>query len=126
MRPKDCVARLGGDEFGIILRDVTDPSEILWRVRAVIPHEMSVSGLSLSVDSSVGFVGAPPEGSDVDNPAHDAIVRPIVDLGHNLHFHAVGEGVESIETRSRLRDSGCDSAQGYLIAFLMPLEELGS
>ena len=33
MRPKDCVARLGGDEFGIILRDVTDAAEVLWRVR---------------------------------------------------------------------------------------------
>jgi predicted signal transduction protein with EAL and GGDEF domain len=345
MRPTDCVARLGGDEFGIILRDVDDPTEVLWRVRAVIQHEMSVSGLPLSVDSSVGFVVAPDDGIDVDellqyadvamyvakeqhggvvryspdqiryhpndlalvgqlrhaietdqlvlhyqpkaelanvrvesvealvrwnhptlgllqpdsfiplveqtdlinkltewvlhralsdlhefgsqasgvsmainvsarnlghrgfadlvireltetgisadrlvieitetalladppgaatvlkqldalgvrvsiddfgcgqtslgylstlpihelkidrsfigdmlvNPAHAAIVRSIVDLGHNLQFHVVGEGVESTETWERLRDSGCDSAQGYLIARPMPLEEL--
>jgi diguanylate cyclase (GGDEF)-like protein len=66
MRPKDCVARLGGDEFGIILRDVADPSEVLWRVRAVIEHEVSVSGLPLSVDSSIGFAMAPDDGTDVD------------------------------------------------------------
>jgi diguanylate cyclase (GGDEF)-like protein len=345
MRPKDCVARLGGDEFGIILRDVTDAAEVLWRVRTVIQHEISVSGLPLTVDSSIGFVVAPEDGSDVDellqhadvamyvakeqhggvvrysqdqiryhpkdlalvgqlrqaietdqlvlhyqpkaslatgrvesvealvrwrhptlgllppdsfipmveqtdlinkltawvlrralsdlsefsfemghismainvsarnlghpgfadsvirelkatgtspgrlvieitetalladpagaaavlrkidafgvsvsiddfgsgqtslgylstlpihelkidrsfigdmlvNPAHAAIVRSIVDLGHNLHFHVVGEGVESNETWERLRDSGCDSAQGYLIAHPMPREEL--
>ena len=345
MRPKDCVARLGGDEFGIILRDVTDAAEVLWRVRTVIQHEISISGLPLTVDSSVGFVVTPDDGSDVDellqhadvamyvakeqhggvvryspdqirfhpkdlalvgqlrqpietdqlvlhyqpkaslatgrvesvealvrwrhptlgllppdsfiplveqtdlinkltewvlrralsdlgrfspemghvrmavnvsarnlghpgfadsvirelkatgtspdrlvieitetalladpagaaavlrkidafgvsvsiddfgsgqtslgylstlpihelkidrsfigdmlvNPAHAAIVRSIVDLGHNLHFHVVGEGVESNETWERLRDSGCDSAQGYLIARPMPWEEL--
>jgi diguanylate cyclase len=67
MRPHDCVARLGGDEFGIILRDVSDPAEILWRVRTVIEHEVSVSGLPLSVDSSIGYVVAPEDGIDVDN-----------------------------------------------------------
>jgi diguanylate cyclase len=66
MRPKDCVARLGGDEFGIILCDVNDPAEVLWRVRTVIEHEVSVSGLPLSVDSSIGFVVAPSDGTDVD------------------------------------------------------------
>jgi diguanylate cyclase (GGDEF)-like protein len=66
MRPKDCVARLGGDEFGIILRDVADPAEILWRIRAVIEFEVSVSGLPLSVDSSIGYVVAPADGTDVD------------------------------------------------------------
>jgi diguanylate cyclase (GGDEF)-like protein len=67
MRPNDCVARLGGDEFGIILRDVRDPDDILWRVRTVIEHEVSVSGLPLSVDSSIGYVVAPDDGTDVDN-----------------------------------------------------------
>jgi diguanylate cyclase (GGDEF)-like protein len=67
MRPKDCVARLGGDEFGIILRDVEDAVDILWRVRAVIEHEVSVSGLPLSVDASIGFVMAPEDGADVDD-----------------------------------------------------------
>jgi diguanylate cyclase (GGDEF)-like protein len=67
MRPNDCVARLGGDEFGIILCDVTDPAEILWRVRTVIEHEVSVSGLPLTVDSSIGFVLVPEDGTDVDD-----------------------------------------------------------
>ena len=78
MRPKDCVARLGGDEFGIILRDVTDAAEVLWRVRTVIQHEISVSGLPLTVDSSVGFVVAPDDGSDVDELLQHADVAMYV------------------------------------------------
>lgn len=78
MRPKDCVARLGGDEFGIILRDVTDPAEVLWRVRTVIEHEVSVSGLPLSVDSSIGFVVVPTDGTDVDELLQHADVAMYV------------------------------------------------
>lgn len=78
MRPTDCVARLGGDEFGIILRDVTDPAEVLWRVRTVIEHEVSVGGLPLSVDSSIGFVMVPADGSDVDELLQHADVAMYV------------------------------------------------
>jgi diguanylate cyclase (GGDEF)-like protein len=78
MRPKDCVARLGGDEFGIILRDALDPAEILWRIRTVIEHEVSVSGLPLSVDSSIGYVVAPEDGTDVDDLLQHADVAMYV------------------------------------------------
>jgi EAL domain-containing protein (putative c-di-GMP-specific phosphodiesterase class I) len=59
------------------------------------------------------------------NSAHTAIVRSIVDLGHNLHLHVVGEGVESTAVWEILRGSGCDAAQGYLLARPMPVEQLG-
>jgi diguanylate cyclase (GGDEF)-like protein len=65
-RPQDAVARLGGDEFGIILCDVSDPDEVLYRLRAVIEKEVEVSGLPLSIESSVGYVMAPDDGTDVD------------------------------------------------------------
>jgi EAL domain-containing protein (putative c-di-GMP-specific phosphodiesterase class I) len=58
------------------------------------------------------------------NPAHAAIVRSIVDLGHNLSLSVVGEGVETRETRSMLRQSGCDIAQGFLMARPMPVDRL--
>jgi diguanylate cyclase len=58
------------------------------------------------------------------NPAHAAIVRSIVDLGHNLSLSVVGEGVETEDTLSMLRSSGCDIAQGYLLAHPMPVEQL--
>lgn len=58
------------------------------------------------------------------NPAHAAIVRSIIDLGHNLSLSVVGEGVETEETLAMLRASGCDVAQGWLLARPMPVDEL--
>jgi len=46
------------------------------------------------------------------NPAHAAIVRSIVDLGHSLHLHVVGERVESNGVWESLRASGCGAAPG--------------
>jgi EAL domain-containing protein (putative c-di-GMP-specific phosphodiesterase class I) len=58
------------------------------------------------------------------NPAHAAIVRSIVDLGHNLKLRVVGEGVETDDVFVTLREAGCDLAQGYLLARPMPVEQL--
>ena len=66
MRPYDTIARLGGDEFGIILRDAADAEHILWRLRDVIDREVEVNGLTVSVESSIGFVVAPDDADDVD------------------------------------------------------------
>jgi diguanylate cyclase (GGDEF)-like protein len=52
----------------------------------------------------------------LDNRAHAAIVRSIVDLGHNLGMRVVAEGVETDDVLDALRATGCDVAQGYLIA----------
>jgi diguanylate cyclase (GGDEF)-like protein len=65
-RPGDVVARLGGDEFGLILTDVADPEDVLRRLRDIVQHEVEVDGLPLTVESSVGFVVAPEDGSDID------------------------------------------------------------
>jgi diguanylate cyclase (GGDEF)-like protein len=58
------------------------------------------------------------------NDAHRAIVRSIVDLGHNLGLRVVGEGVETEAALIALRTTGCDLAQGYLMARPMPLAAL--
>lgn len=46
----------------------------------------------------------------------DAIVRSIVELGHNLRLEVVAEGVEHTETLARLAALGCDRAQGFLVS----------
>jgi EAL domain-containing protein (putative c-di-GMP-specific phosphodiesterase class I) len=58
------------------------------------------------------------------NPAHAAIVRSIVDLGHNLHMRVVGEGVETDAVLLGLREAGCDVAQGFLLARPMPFKKV--
>jgi diguanylate cyclase (GGDEF)-like protein len=47
------------------------------------------------------------------DPSNALIVRSVVDLGHNLGFRLVAEGVESERTLTALAVLGCDIAQGY-------------
>ena len=48
------------------------------------------------------------------NEASDGvIVRSTVDLGHALGLKVVAEGVEDPVTLARLREIGCDRAQGH-------------
>jgi diguanylate cyclase (GGDEF)-like protein len=57
----------------------------------------------------------------MSNEHDSAIVRSIIDLGHELGRTIVAEGVESQEVLDRLRARGCDLAQGYHIS--RPLAE---
>ena len=41
------------------------------------------------------------------------LVRSIIELGHDLGLDVVAEGVEAAEEAERLRELGCDFAQGY-------------
>jgi diguanylate cyclase (GGDEF)-like protein/PAS domain S-box-containing protein len=56
--------------------------------------------------------------------ADAAIVRTIIDLGHNLGKQVCAEGVEDQVTWNMLRDLGCDLAQGFWMARPMPAHEL--
>lgn len=47
----------------------------------------------------------------------------MVELAHSLGATAVAEGVEDAETLQRLRELGCDQAQGYLFGRPIPAEE---
>jgi EAL domain-containing protein (putative c-di-GMP-specific phosphodiesterase class I) len=58
------------------------------------------------------------------NSGHAAIVRSIVELGHNLGLQVVAEGVETDQIVDVLAAVGCDIAQGYLLARPMPPDEL--
>jgi EAL domain-containing protein (putative c-di-GMP-specific phosphodiesterase class I) len=55
--------------------------------------------------------------------ADDAILKCAIDLGHNLELLVVAEGVESAVVRDRLRELGCDSAQGFFLAPPRPARE---
>jgi diguanylate cyclase (GGDEF)-like protein len=63
---RDVLARLGGDEFGVLLTDVADPDLVLHQLRNVIEREIDIGGLLLSVESSIGYVVAPAQGTDVN------------------------------------------------------------
>lgn len=46
----------------------------------------------------------------------EVIVRSTIDLAHNLGLKAVAEGVENQAAWDKLRELGCDSAQGYFMS----------
>ena len=60
----------------------------------------------------------------LESPGDAAIVRSVVDLGHNLGLTVVAEGVETKELWDALRALGCDTAQGFYFAMPRPLDDL--
>jgi diguanylate cyclase (GGDEF)-like protein len=55
------------------------------------------------------------------DPEFAPVVRSAIDMGHGLGLKVVAEGIETEEAAVRLREFGCDIAQGYLYAKPMPL-----
>ena len=103
-------------------------------------EELGAAGVSLSIDdfgvgqTSLSYLSSLPiselkiDRSFITDMRHDeshaAIVRAIVDLGHNLGFRVVGEGVEDVAVFHELSVVGCDIAQGYHFARPMTIEGL--
>ena len=78
LRAPDSLARLGGDEFGLVLSNVERPGDVLARLREVIQQEVQISGLPLSIESSIGYVLAPEDGSDIGDLLQKADVAMYV------------------------------------------------
>jgi EAL domain-containing protein (putative c-di-GMP-specific phosphodiesterase class I) len=107
-----------------LLADPTSAARVLRELRALGVH-ISIDDFG-SGQTSLGYISTLPidelkiDGSFIsglqDRPADAAIVHSIVDLGHNLHLRVVAEGVETDESFAAARATGCDLAQGYLIA----------
>lgn len=49
------------------------------------------------------------------------IVRSTIALAHNMSLSVIAEGVEDGSTQGRLRELGCDKAQGYHISRPLPM-----
>ncbi|MEM8741493.1 MAG: EAL domain-containing protein [Pseudomonadota bacterium] len=62
-------------------------------------------------------------GIDADNELR-MITEAISRMGNSLGLQIMAEGVETPEELAVVRELGCDSAQGFLIARPMPLDEL--
>jgi EAL domain-containing protein (putative c-di-GMP-specific phosphodiesterase class I) len=53
---------------------------------------------------------------DIMSSENDAvIVKATINLAHNLGLQVTAGGVESEEIMARLKDYGCDVAQGYYV-----------
>ena len=114
---------------------MTDPI----RAAAVL-SELDRAGVRLSIDdfgtgqTSLGYLSTLPihelkiDRSFItdmlEHNGHAAIVRSIVDLGHNLGFTVVGEGVETRAVLDELAAADCDVAQGFLFTRPIPVDAL--
>ena len=54
----------------------------------------------------------------------DRIVAAVVDLAANLGLRSIAEGIETKHQLERLRELGCDQAQGYLFARPLPSRDV--
>ena len=61
---------------------------------------------------------------DLESSRHSmAIVRAVIDLGHNLDVPILAEGVETDAQHTALVREGCDEVQGYLTGRPLPIAE---
>jgi EAL domain-containing protein (putative c-di-GMP-specific phosphodiesterase class I) len=109
---------------------------------SAVLERLALAGVRISLDdfgqgqTSLGYLSQLPihelkidKGFVIDmleNDAHAAIVRSIIDLGHNLDLQVVAEGIETVDILASLHAARCDLAQGYFIARPMPLERLAA
>ena len=124
-----------------LIVEITETALLVDPTRAAkVLSDLTARGVRISIDdfgsgqTSLGYLSALPihelkidrsfVADMVLNGGHAAIVRSIVELGHNLGMVVVAEGVETVEVLSRLRDLGCDVAQGFLFARPMGIEDL--
>jgi EAL domain-containing protein (putative c-di-GMP-specific phosphodiesterase class I) len=112
---------------------IEDPARALHMLDAI-----AALGVSLSIDdfgtgySSLSHLARMPvhemkiDRSFIQNlesdPEFATVVRSAIDMGHGLGLRVVAEGIETAAAAGRLRDFGCDIAQGYFYANPMPLE----
>jgi diguanylate cyclase (GGDEF)-like protein/PAS domain S-box-containing protein len=69
VRGADTVARLGGDEFGVLLGKVGGRAEVIpaiERICSAIERPVTVNGVPLSVEASIGVALFPDDGTDVE------------------------------------------------------------
>jgi diguanylate cyclase (GGDEF)-like protein len=68
VRAADTVARLGGDEFGVLspASDVVAATSLAERIRRAIEAPLTLEGMTLDVESSIGIALYPVHGTTVD------------------------------------------------------------
>jgi diguanylate cyclase (GGDEF)-like protein/PAS domain S-box-containing protein len=105
--------RVAIDDFG------TGYSNLAY-LRHLPAHALKLDG---SFVAEVGQRAATATNSEADG-VDERIVATLVSLAHTLSMTVTVEGVESRRQAERLRELGCDAAQGWHYARAVPMEQL--
>ena len=136
----ELLARHGCDPSQLIL-EITETSVMTDTARTLdVMRRLSELGVRLSIDdfgtgySSLSYLQQlPVEELKIDkcfvrdmvtDAGAEAIVRSVLDLANNLDLRVVAEGVEDRPTWERLRQLGCQVAQGYYMSRPMPPDDI--
>jgi diguanylate cyclase len=128
----DALERVGAAPDWLLL-EITETALVTdARRAAIVLGQLNEAGLKLSLDdfgqgyTSLGQLSQLPLSElKIDksfvlnmlrNPGDAAIVRSVIELGHNLGMNVVAEGVEDAEALGSLLDLGCDITQGYWLS----------
>ncbi len=106
-RSLDVITRLSLMEFQLSIDDFGTGTSNLERLRWYPFTELKIDRSFLNDVSS-------------ENSSDWIIVRNAVAMGQQLGLEIVAEGVEDTRTLRRLRELGCDRAQGYLVSPPVP------
>jgi diguanylate cyclase (GGDEF)-like protein/PAS domain S-box-containing protein len=82
-------------------------------------RDLPVHGLKLAGSFVAGLRPA-----DAPDPVDQQIIAAVINLAHALDLRVTAEGVETAEQASRLKDLGCDTAQGWYYAESRPASEI--
>jgi len=112
----------------VLMEDADTAVETLQRLRALGVH-LSVDDFGTGYSSLAYLRRFPVDSLKVDrsfvaglgeDPEDSAIVEAVVSMAHSLRLSVVAEGVETDEQLTRLRDLGCELAQGFYFAAPVP------
>jgi diguanylate cyclase (GGDEF)-like protein len=116
-----------------LLVEITETALLVDPERAALSlGRLAAAGVRVSIDdfgagqTSLGYLAAlPVHELKIDrafvmamdsDPRNAAIVRSVIELGHNLGFSVTAEGVETAAVLADLQAADCDSVQGYFLA----------
>lgn len=109
---------------GSIINDPESTLEIMERLHAM-GYQFSIDNFGTGYSSLAYLMKMPLAELNIDrsfvmnilNSETDAtIVKATINLAHNLGLRVTAEGVESKEIMAKLKDYGCDIAQGYYLS----------
>ncbi|HEX2902357.1 MAG TPA: bifunctional diguanylate cyclase/phosphodiesterase [Jatrophihabitans sp.] len=129
LRPGDTIARLGGDEFGVVLAGLGEECVAIERIAGIrrrLGDPITVNGVPLVVEASVGLALAPHDGTDIDTLLARADLAMYVAKRQHLGVlrYRVEQDGHNAATLSLVGELGGAIERGELVLHYQPKGDL--